>query len=494
MEILSNLGSFSQNGSLFRVILAEKLDILIEERKSFLPETCSKETLVQVRTLSLDNVQISVALDEFNQILPSGFLAILTLFAKSLGFFDPFLKHFHLGMKEVKYTLMDKIATLFSSIAAGCSYIRDINHKLTPYPLAASLFGMDRFPDQSQINRFLNKIGPEQVSQLTLIFEAILDKLFLFENKQKVDINVDVTGLVVYGEKYQFAKRGYFPNHRGKKGYQLSLGTVNYEYSQILSVILDPGNIALNVRLWDTIYEIAEVLGSLDKIGIIRADAIYGIGPDIAELKEHDLSFLIKGKNPLTAKNILKRLNPSYDDWKRVDETTWAFDAKYIRITNCPYPVRTVIAKQLNAKGELKYRHIYASFSSKELDGVETILSYRKRIDVEAIIRDDKYGLYIDNLRTKNFWGIWAYLLVACCTHNLISLFRDKVLRGTGIEDLGIQTIVKKLADIPAKYEKEQGKVKIFFPSGHELARRFIQGKQDNHKGSTFPLKKKLYN
>jgi hypothetical protein len=104
-------------------------------------------------------------------------------------------------MKEVKYTLMDKIATLFSSIAAGCSYIRDINHKLTPYPLVASLFGMDRFPDQSQINRFLNRIGPEQVSQLTLIFEAILDKLFLFKNKQKVDINVDVTGLIVYGRK-----------------------------------------------------------------------------------------------------------------------------------------------------------------------------------------------------------------------------------------------------------------------------------------------------
>ena len=390
--------------------------------------------------------------------------------------------------------MMDKIATLFSSIVVGCSHIKDINHKLTPYPSAASLFRMDRFPDQSGINRFLNRMGPEQIIQLSLIFEAILDKLALFKDEEKVDLNVDVTDLVVYGDRYQFAKKGYFPKERGKKGYQLSLGTTNSEYSQILSLILDPGNISLSVRLWDTIYEVAEVLGSSERIGVIRADAIYGIGPDIAELMRQNFSFLIKGKNPLTAKRILKRLTPSYDDWKKVDETTWAFDTKYLIIRNCPYPVRTVLTKAIDAKGKLEYRHIYTSFSPEEMDEVEVVLFFRKRIDIEAIIRDDKHGLYIDNLRTKSFWGIWAYLFIACATHNLISLFRKRVLSETGIEDLGIQTIVKKLTDIPAKFEKEQHKMKIFFPAGHELARRFIQGKQNNHKGSIFPLEKKLYN
>lgn len=389
--------------------------------------------------------------------------------------------------------MVDKIATLFSSIAVGCSHIKDVNHKLAPYPLAACLFSMDRFPDQSGINRFLNKMGPEQISRLYLVFETILNKVALFKDGEKVDLNVDVTGLIVRGKRYQFAQKGYFPHQRGKKGYQLSLGTTNCEYSQILSLILDPGNIPLNMRLWDTIYEVAEVLGSLERIGIIRADAIYGIGLDIAELIEHNLSFLLKGKNPRTAQRIIRELNPSYDDWERVDATTWAFDAKYITIRNCPYPVRTVITKAINAKGKLDYRHIYTSFSPKEMDEVETTLFRRKRIDIEAVIRDDKHGLHIDNLRTKNFWGIWAYLLMACATHNLISLFRDRVLSGTGIEDLGIQTIVKKFADIPAKLEKEQNKMTIFFPVGHELARRFIQGKQDNHKGSIFPLEKKLY-
>ena len=69
-------------------------------------------------------------------------------------------------MKEVSYSIMDKIATLFSSIVVGCSHIKDINHKLRPYPSAASLFEMERFPDQSGINRFLNRMGTEEISEL----------------------------------------------------------------------------------------------------------------------------------------------------------------------------------------------------------------------------------------------------------------------------------------------------------------------------------------
>jgi len=480
--------------------LAKRLDFRIEKEKRSLPEVYLEEALSKEKTLSFErtnsqaSIQISVSLDSFREILPSGFLAILSFFAESVGFFDPFLKHFSFPMKEVSYSIMDKIATLFSSIIVGCSHIKDINHKLTPYSSAASLFGMERFPDQSGINRFLNRMGPEEISELCLIFEGVLEKVALFQDEEKVDLNIDTTGLVVYGDRYQFARKGYFPKRRGKKGYQLSLGTTNSEYSQILSLILDPGNVSLAARLWDTIYEVAEVLGSLERIGTVRADAIYGIGPDIALLLRHNLSFFVKGNSCFTAKRILRELDPSYDDWRRVDKTTWAFDVKYVPIRRCPYPVRTVLTKAVDAKGKITYRHIYTSFSPKEMHEMEVATSFRKRTDIESIIRDDKYGLHIDNLRTKNFYGIWAYLFIASATHNLISLFRKEVLPGTGIEDLGIQTITNKLTDIPAKFEKERERMKIFFPAGHELARRFIQGKQDNHKGSLFSLEKKLYN
>ena len=148
------MGSSSKSGPLFRVILTKRLNLCIEKKKSSLAKVDLEETLLEEKSLSFESansegkVQIHVGLDSFRDILPSGFLAILSSFAESVGFFDPFLKHFSLPMKEVSYSIMDKVATLFSSIVVGCSHIKDINHKLTPYPSAASLFKMKRFPDQ----------------------------------------------------------------------------------------------------------------------------------------------------------------------------------------------------------------------------------------------------------------------------------------------------------------------------------------------------------
>ncbi|GAH96616.1 unnamed protein product, partial [marine sediment metagenome] len=139
VELSSNLGSSPKSGPLFRVILTKRLDLCIEKEKSSLAEVDLEETLLEEKTLSFEvategKIEINVGLDEFREILPSGFLAILSSFAESVGFFNPFLEHFSLPMKEVSYSTIDKIATLFSSIVVGCSHIKDINHKLTPYP------------------------------------------------------------------------------------------------------------------------------------------------------------------------------------------------------------------------------------------------------------------------------------------------------------------------------------------------------------------------
>jgi len=102
--------------------------------------------------------KIRSSLDEFSDYLPSGFLSILSYFAQHIGYFQPYKEHFHPSMKEVNYTILQKVQTIIASIAVGCSRIRDINHNLRPYKAAASLFGMEQFPDQSQINRFLERI------------------------------------------------------------------------------------------------------------------------------------------------------------------------------------------------------------------------------------------------------------------------------------------------------------------------------------------------
>jgi hypothetical protein len=67
-----------------------------------------------------------------------------------------------------------------------------------------------------------------------------LEELF-YRKKGKHILIADATGLIVFGDKFQFVQKGYFPKKRGNKGYQLSLGFLLGQYPKITALFLDPG-------------------------------------------------------------------------------------------------------------------------------------------------------------------------------------------------------------------------------------------------------------
>src|SRR6516225_3343983 len=91
-----------------------------------------------------------------------GALALLVTFALRCGFFVPFAEHLEVPLKACDYTPLQKLQTLLCSLATGCEWTVDINHKLRPYPIVAELLGMARFPDQSSVSRFLHHLGIAQ--------------------------------------------------------------------------------------------------------------------------------------------------------------------------------------------------------------------------------------------------------------------------------------------------------------------------------------------
>src|SRR5207244_3855164 len=72
-------------------------------------------------------------------------------------------------MKAVRYSVLQKGQTLVASILLGCPYTSSINHRLVPDSVAAREWGMERFPDQSQVNLFLNRIVFKQPGQRLVI-------------------------------------------------------------------------------------------------------------------------------------------------------------------------------------------------------------------------------------------------------------------------------------------------------------------------------------
>jgi len=402
-------------------------------------------------------------------------LGLLLSFAEKLSYFKEFENHFHGPMKAVDYTPTEKLLTLICSLAVGCDSIKDINHKLRPYPAAARLLGLERFPDQSQVHRLFHQLEPRHASEIELVFECLLRQFGLWQAVDRVDLDIDSTGLMVYGSTYEFSRKGYFPRQRGRRGYRVTLAySSKAAGNEILGLFLDPANSSAGARFWDCIYQTADILGSFDRLGLIRSDAANGSGPDIEGLIELGLDFLIKGYSTKTAQALAAELKPC--DWQPVDLFTRVADLGLRPISSCRHPVRVILVELMTHRRDKSiYSHIYTSLSPQQADAEAVFESYNGRETIEAMIKAGKNGLHIKHLRTRRYVGIQAFLYIAAITFNLIALFRGTVLKGTELQDLGLFEITNKLMDIPAKCNFVGNQLELKFPANHPYANGLIQ-------------------
>ena len=321
-------------------------------------------------------VQLCCESDPFSDLLPTGALGLLRAFTERVGFFDLFEQHFQVPGKTVDYTPLQKLQTLICSVAVGCEWTKDINHKLRPYPAAAQWLGMEQFPDQSSVNRFLHQLGSQQRLQLELISEQLLQRFGLWQLSPRVDLDIDSTGLMVYGPTYEGIRKGYFPRQRGRRGYRLSLASTRHPAgSEILALFLDPANLSPAARFWDCLYQVAEVLGSLDRVGLILADAACGSGPDIEALLDLNLSFIVKGFAPKTARKFAAQVAPT--QWESVDLFTRVCDLGLQTISRCCHPVRTILVELMTQRFDRRYySHLYTALSPQQADAQQVFQSY----------------------------------------------------------------------------------------------------------------------
>ena len=206
--------------------------------------------------------RITISKSDFKVETTSTWLASVLQFALDIDFFASFLA-FKLKMKEVHYTVYQKLTTILASIIMGCESTKDINEVLGPEILAANMLGMERFPDQSQINLLLNRMNKDNVDQLKSIHHQLfMNYSTTLSSPNDIVVDIDQSGLVANSKTYEFASKGYFPHKRGKTGYQVSAAFVG-KYSEVLEFYLDPAIHIVRI-VWKTYYHL--LLQSLDSI------------------------------------------------------------------------------------------------------------------------------------------------------------------------------------------------------------------------------------
>lgn len=432
-------------------------------------------TLQLEEVVTETNVEvISCQPASFDEYIPTGFLPILMQLGRFSGYFDAldFLP-FDDGRK---YTSQQKSMVLIAALASACSHNVAINDHLKPYPALAQYFQLQQIPDQCTINRYLQGTQAVDLSYLQLILEETQKRLGLWRlDSTPVDVDLDSTGLVVYGETYEGANKGFLSGHRGRKGYQLNLGICS-NTAECLAFTLDPASVSPGQRFWDILYSIAEVVGGFEQIGLIRADAIHGTKDNMQLLLERDASFLLKGRDPRTARKLAKDI-PSFQ-WETMDIAHEVAEAQPLTLSSKHAPVRTILVKTKNAN-KIKYSHLYTTISSKEKEPIEIAHHYNQRQIIEAEIKAERNGPQLNHLRTRSFFGIYNFMYHLILAMNLVLLFRHTVLKGTILQEYGLQEITTKMMNIPAKVENKNSLLVLNFPEKHPMVQKFFRGKTE---------------
>ncbi len=414
--------------------------------------------------------RIKTSTSDLKHETTSAWLASVLQFGLGSGFFIPFTA-FKLKMKEVKYSVYQKLLTIIASVIMGCESTKDINEVLSPEKLAANLLGMEHFPDQSQINALLTRTDEESIKQLENIHNEIFSKFSLSTaSSQDVVVDIDMSGLIAGGKTYELSDKDYFPRKRGKTGYQISAAFAG-DYSEAIALYLDPGNAHCQSRLED-------LLGSVltkypDQLRqerlIVRLDSGYGASKNIAYLANiKGLKFIAKGYSTTQAAKIAKTV--PFASHTKADEATLVYE-----LPSLENGVRRILVQILGTKGELTYTILYTNIEEDKLSPVDGFHFYNGRQTIEAFFKMAKNTYGIKNLRTRKFYGIYSFLWMVFMTHNLIIWFRATKLYGTKLEGVGVKTLVKKCSRIKGFVERTIDGIKVIIPPLSKLAELLIE-------------------
>ncbi len=358
----------------------------------------------------------------------NAFLLAIITFARRIGCLM-WLGEVQVPMKEVVHSVHEKVMTLLLSYTLGCRSSHAIDTHLRPETVAAQALGITAFADHSSFSRFYDRIDPTAVEDLRQVVARLHAAHGLARHLIGIIVvDFDSTGLIVSGDQFELADEGYFAKHRGAIGYQLSLASASNAGNEVLAHILDAGHVNTGSRCWDLLYGVGETLGFLDGRVFIRADRAYGVGAFIAHLLALEVGFLIKGRDPRTARRWVAELGARIH-WVAIDRTCAVADIGMRKMPDCPLPVRTILLRTWEVTARrYAYSYLVTTLPWAQCSEVDVFHFYNERVTLEKLIERCKNAWHLIHRPTHAFWGLKFYFELRFLAYNLVLWYHHHVL------------------------------------------------------------------
>lgn len=450
---------------------------------------------------------------EWQEMTTHGLLLAAWEFAEKQSVFKKW-EHVHYRMKKVSYTPLDKLKTLWASVVVGCQHTVEINDRLGKQEQAlARAVGLNRFPDQSQINRLLHATQAEQVSQWRQAHLELMAQhsraraqcrwLKLPNGQRLLVVDVDQRALAVCGKQFELAKPGYFGRKRGRRGYQLTALFIGGAISELVDEYLDPGDTSIGFRVHDLLGSLKWLCQRL-KISpeqvIVRGDAQLGTPAIVAQVQSAGFHFLFKGLSAQRAKNLLKQASETF--WRvkpgAEDEVRWMSDLgqiehldKSLSGRGASVRARTLVMTRVSAprlpkpgkhckrvrdpRPVVKHDYYLTDLTSAQLPVEDVLPIYDDRASIERYFYDEQYSLGAQQVRTKYFHGEALFQFLIATTNNLLRWLQHRVFRQTELERIGLGRLIRQAMQIPARIFQRGENWIVEMPQQHHLVKLLQQ-------------------
>lgn len=367
------------------------------------------------------------------EITPWGGIVLLKRMLDKIGFKD-FLSNIDLPQPGSNrgYSPLQIVTSFIVSVWCGAN--RFSHTEVTRQDeVIKNIFGWKTMAGHQSFERFFLKFSKARNQR---VFTDIYQWFFTQLKFDNYTLDVDSSVLTRYGFQ-QGAAKGYNPSKPGRKSHHPIIAFIG-SVRMIANCWLRPGNAHTTSNLFAFLQDTFEKLKG-KTIGLLRADSGFYSNEVFNWLEERSINFIISAKMyaPLQRLIATQKLWLGLGDGIEIAESMYKSPvwkkSRRIIIT------RQYVPKRPKASGKLlrlfkeegwymQYRYSCV-ITNLNLPADQVWNLYKQRADAENRIKELKYDFGFDSFNMKDFYATEASINFAMIAYNLMSLFRQAVIK-----------------------------------------------------------------
>ena len=409
---------------------------------------------------------LSFSFDE-KHLTHFGGLVLMHRFCQQLHLRRGLQRQVELPQRNANYRAADLILALLYATIAG---LRRINKtELLQYNgTFLDLLGLRRFPDQSTLRRFLQRLPIKSIRQLVGLHDRLRSQLFsLPQTPSSLIFDLDSVVLTLYGHQ-QGARVGYNPKKKGRRSYHPLLCFEAYR-QEFWHGSLRPGNTVANTGVVFFLQRcLAKVPACIARSRIrVRADSGFFGGKFIGTLENQGLGYVIVAKEyrPIKERARAARFHKLRSGFEvaefRYQTHGWP-RARRLVVMRRPIPEDPVEAKQLTLFKDRRYG--YSVFvTNLDLEPWRIWKFYQPRAIIEKNIRELLYDLPLGKIPSGDWVANVAFFQLVLFACNLVHWFRRLCLPAP-YRTATVETVRTDFLVLPARLVSRAGRNVLQLP------------------------------